>query len=158
MYAGLYLLEPRTRTPRGDDDGLRHSGSASRSRTHGAGLSRSTKELKRDVLRMSKAAGREDELLFQLADTNSDWNLSFDEFKALVTARLPKLAADTELNAKLESWYKALDANGDGAVTNHPRGVSSGSQGSIWWRPPSCYSTPNAQDGRRLLLPLCCCH
>ena len=125
MYAGLYLLEPRQRTPRGEDgDAMRLGGSGggpSRSGSHRAGMKQSSKDLQRSVRMVSEAAGREDELLFQLADANSDWNLSFEEFRALVTARLPKLLqgdAETlhEREAQLKDWYRALDANGDGKV------------------------------------------
>lgn len=101
MFAGAYLIKEkvgRSRTPRND-----------------------ARRAQLDLLKhAAEDAARETEMLFQLADGNSDWRLTFDEFRNLIDARLSTpttQAAIEKRDEKLKQWYKTLDANGDGMIS-----------------------------------------
>ena len=102
MFAGAYLLEVRN----------------IKSTRLQPLSSQRTKQLQ--MLRTAQEeAGRETEMLFQLADTNADWSLTFEEFRSLTSKRLPvpKTPAEHEQReAKLKKWYSCLDENGDGVI------------------------------------------
>lgn len=51
-------------------------------------------------------------MLFQIADSDGDMQLTLEEFRTLIRDRMPDKADDE----KIKQWYKALDRNGDGVV------------------------------------------
>lgn len=78
-----------------------------------------------------KGAARQNEMLFRVADADSDNSLSYVEFVALIRERLPHLAPegsasiskdttrydnDSRKAEKLRQWFDALDLKGDGVI------------------------------------------
>ena len=101
MFAGKYLLEERSnRAPNAIQTDVRNT------------------QLQK-LQKVQEEAGRQTEMLFELADTNSDWELTFEEFRNLTASRLAKPKTKEEKKqreVKLREWYAALDANGDGVI------------------------------------------
>jgi hypothetical protein len=103
MFAGIYLLPPSA------------TSNASRNphrRTPGRAPGSQGKLASDDFRSSAEAAAREDEMLFQIADTDGDWKLSYEEFRELIFSRVGMQTTEE----KVLQWYHSLDRNGDGVV------------------------------------------